>query len=47
LFISKEALEEPDGTQITFQSCRAGQDDIWVVDAPPPPTPLLASQLSA
>jgi Ca2+-binding RTX toxin-like protein len=38
LFISKEALEEPDGTQITFQSCRAGQDDIWVVDAPPPPT---------
>jgi hypothetical protein len=26
----------PDGTQITFMSRRAGQDDVWTVDAPPP-----------
>src|SRR5918995_1870393 len=26
----------PDGTQITFTSERAGQRDIWAVDAPPP-----------
>jgi Tol biopolymer transport system component len=29
----------PDGTQITFTSARAGQKDIWAVDAPPAPTP--------
>ncbi len=29
----------PDGTQITFTSDRAGQRDIWAVDAPPAPSP--------
>jgi Tol biopolymer transport system component len=29
----------PDGTQITFTSERAGQRDIWAVDAPPAPSP--------
>jgi WD40-like Beta Propeller Repeat/RTX calcium-binding nonapeptide repeat (4 copies) len=28
----------PDGTKITFTSRRAGQDDIWAVDAPPAPS---------
>ncbi len=42
----------PDGTQITFTSERAGQRDIWAVDAPPasPTTPaaaLLPLSLSA
>jgi Tol biopolymer transport system component len=29
----------PDGTKITFTSERAGQRDIWAVDAPPAPSP--------
>src|SRR3712207_3662277 len=37
----------PDGTQITFMSRRsAGQEDIWVVDAPPP-SPTTAAAFSA
>jgi Tol biopolymer transport system component len=36
----------PDGTQITFTSERAGQRDIWAVDAPPAsPTPPAAALL--
>ena len=43
----------PDGTQITFTSERAGQRDIWAVDAPRhpllrrPPRPFLPLSLSA
>jgi Tol biopolymer transport system component len=33
----------PDGTQITFTSERAGQRDIWAVDAPPTPSPTAPS----
>ena len=29
----------PDGTKITFTSERAGQRDIWAVDAPPASSP--------
>lgn len=34
----------PDGTKISFMSRRAGQDDVWVVDAPPqsPTSPVAA-----
>jgi Tol biopolymer transport system component len=35
----------PDGTQITFTSERAGQRDIWAVDAPPSPTTPAAALL--
>ena len=38
----------PDGTQITFMSRRSGQEDIWVVDAPPttPSAPVALLPLS-